>query len=241
MEILAGREGIQRLHDAKVAIFGIGGVGSWAAECLARSGIGNIDIIDADTVAQSNVNRQLIALSSTIGRPKAEVMKERILDINPETQVNAIVKRYSSSTQDSFDLTAYTYVIDAIDSLADKALLILNATAIRNLYFCSSMGAASRLNPAKVKTAEFWKVTGCPLAAALRHHFRKIGLFPHHKFQCVYSDEPVISSHINHLPDTSGAMTFNKKSINGAACHITSIFGINLAALVIQHILSRKQ
>ena len=233
---LVGLEACERITTTKVIIFGIGGVGSWAAEALVRSGIKNLTVVDADTVAVSNINRQSIALVSTVGQPKVEVIRNRLLDICPEANITTHCLRYNSETAPMFNLSDYDYVIDAIDSLADKALLILNTTSARTRLF-SSMGAALKTDPTRIAVAEFWKVKGCPLAAALRRKFKKSGTMPARKFRCVYSDE----LHPNLGPDidTSGAMSFDKVAFNGALCHITATFGMTLASLVISDIINR--
>ncbi len=237
--LLTGSDGLNRISDAKVIIFGVGGVGSWAAESLVRSGIADITLVDADTVAPSNINRQLPALVSTVGMPKVRVMRDRLLDINPEARVTAIHDFYNQTTASSFDLDSYDYVIDAIDSLSDKALLILNATSARCRLF-SSMGAALKMDPLKISVAEFWKVTGCPLAAALRRRFKKSGTMPRRKFKCVYSPELLP----NHPEAAEGvtdiAMTYGKVATNGAMMHITATFGLTLASLVLTSILDKK-
>ncbi len=212
------------MSQARVILFGIGGVGSWAAETLVRTGIARLTIVDADRVAESNINRQLPALTSTVGQVKVHGL-------------------YNADTASSWQLGDYDYIIDAIDSLADKALLILNATqAMRGGHtrFYSSMGAALKIDPSRIAVAEFWKVKGCPLAAALRRKFKKSGIFPAHKFKCVYSDE-LIPNHPGYEPPatpthTTAPMTFNKVATNGSLMHITAIFGITLASLVIQDI-----
>lgn len=241
--LLTGTEAFGTLASRRVIIFGVGGVGSWAAETLVRSGIARLTIVDADTVAASNINRQLPATSSTVGRVKVEVLKQRLLDINPDAEIEAIHDFYNAETQSRYDLSDYDYIIDAIDSLADKALLILNATAAmaetarssRPVHFYSSMGAALKLDPSRIAVAEFWKVKGCPLAAALRRKFKKSGVFPARKFRCVYSDE-LVANHPDAatLADRSGAMTYGKVAVNGAFMHITAVFGITLASLVIR-------
>lgn len=222
--LVAGSDMMALMAAARITVFGVGGVGSWCVEALARSGIGNITIVDPDEVAMSNVNRQLPALHSTVGRPKVEVVAERIADINPAAKVTAIQGRYTPDNGASFNLAEQDFVIDAIDSLADKADLILRctdpATAPR-IAFYSSMGAARKLDPAKIRTAEFWKVDGCPLARGLRTRFRRSGIFPRRKFQCVYSPETLP----HRLTDDSGA--------NGTFAHATAIFGLTLASLVI--------
>ena len=222
--LVAGSDMMALMAAARITVFGVGGVGSWCVEALARSGIGNITIVDPDEVAMSNVNRQLPALHSTVGRPKVEVVARRIADINPAAKVTAIQGRYTPDNGASFNLAEQDFVIDAIDSLADKADLILRcndpATAPRTAFY-SSMGAARKLDPAKIRTAEFWKVDGCPLARALRTRFRRSGIFPRRKFQCVYSPETLP----HRLNDDSGA--------NGTFAHATAIFGLPLASLVI--------
>lgn len=241
--LLTGTDAFRRLAESKVIIFGVGGVGSWTAEALVRSGVADLTIVDADTVAESNINRQLPATASTVGRVKVDVMKDRLLDINPEARIAAIHDFYNSSTQDRYDLGAYDYVIDAIDSLSDKALLILNATQAvasiarlgHSLRFYSSMGAALKTDPSRIAVAEFWSVKGCPLAAALRRRFKKSGVFPARKFKCVYSDE-LVPNHPDAaaLTDRSGAMSYGKVAVNGAFMHITAVFGLTLASLVIR-------
>lgn len=232
---LLGTDAMERIAASRVIIFGVGGVGSWTAETLARTGFGHITIVDPDLVAPSNINRQLPALTSTIGRPKVQVVSERILDINPEATVTPLQAVYTADTASDFDLGSYDYIVDCIDSLSDKALLILNATATSGPRFYSSMGAALKLDPSRIATAEFWRVKGCPLAAALRRKFKKSGIFPHRKFTCVYSDE-LVKPHPGYIPaEADGAMTFNKAVTNGSLMHITAIFGITLASLIIRH------
>ena len=237
---LARKAGMDLLAEARVAVFGVGGVGSWTAEALARSGVGRIDLIDADVVAESNINRQLMALSSTVGEPKAEVLRRRLLDINHSADVRVRIERYTSANADTFDLTEYTHVVDAIDSLADKALLILRATSTPHLKFYSSMGAAQKLDPSKIRVDEFWKVKGCALAAALRRRFKKSGDYPRRKFKCVFSEEQSRPRFSDADPDVSGAMMYDKVAVNGAVCHITAIFGMTLGSLVINDVLSRR-
>lgn len=233
---LLGPEVMTRLADAKVILFGVGGVGGWTAEALIRSGIRRLTIVDADNIAVSNINRQLMATTLTVGQSKVETLRQRLLEINPEAEINAVHALYTQQNSLDFQLDNYDYIIDAIDSLADKASLILEATRTNAKLF-SSMGAARKINPERIHTAEFWKVKGCPLAAALRNKFKRSGMFPSKKFKCVYSDELV--ENLGDETDNSGAMTFNKRTINGALCHITAIFGFYLASMVIDHIYSK--
>lgn len=238
VERLIGRDNLTALSEANIILFGVGGVGSWTAESLVRSGVRRLTIVDPDKVAASNINRQLMALHSTVGLPKVQVLKQRLLDIAPDAQITAIEDMYCADTAHNFNLDNYSYVIDAIDSLADKALLILNTTAVRT-PLVSSMGAALKLDPTKVAVAEFWKVQGCPLAAALRRKFKHSGKMPRRKFKCVYSPE-LVANCPDTPDDTSGAMSFNKVRINGAICHITAIFGFTLAGLVIEGLLATR-
>ncbi len=234
---LFGVDAVERLRNAKVIIFGIGGVGSWAAECLVRSGIRNLTMVDADIVAESNINRQLPALTSTVGESKVDVMRRRLVDIAPESRIEVRNERYDAVTANSYDLDRYDYVIDAIDSLADKALLINSATSAHTRLY-SSMGAAMKLDPSRIQVAEFWKVKGCPLAAALRRKFKKSGNMPRRKFKCVFSDE-LVPNRGEEITD-SRAMNYGKVAFNGAMCHITAIFGMTLASLVINDAVSQK-
>lgn len=223
--MVAGDEMMEDLGALRVMVFGVGGVGSWCVEALARTGVGHITIVDPDCVAPSNINRQMPALTSTVGRPKVEVIAERIRDINPAACVTALQDRYTPETAAEFHIGDYDYVIDAIDSLGDKADLILRctdpATAPLRGFF-SSMGAARKLDPSKISVAEFWKVDGCPLARALRTRFRRSGIFPRRKFKCVYS------------PETVPHRAEGPQGVNGTFAHATAIFGLTLASLVVR-------
>ena len=160
--------------SVSVILFGVGGVGSWCAEGLVRSGIRKLTIVDSDRVSVTNVNRQLMATTRTIGQVKVEALKARLLEINPDAQITALQKIYSAETASEFDLDSYDYVIDAVDSLKDKVQLILNASASKATFFCS-LGAAVKIDPTNVRVAEFWKVRGCPLGAALRKRMKRAG------------------------------------------------------------------
>ncbi len=232
-KLLLGEEGFYRLQNARVIIFGIGGVGSWCAESLIRTGLGHLTIVDGDLVCASNINRQLMATAHTVGEVKTDAMCRHLLEINPSADIIARHELYSAETAANFNLSDYDVIIDCIDSLADKALLILNATSTKS-KFLSSMGAALKINPLNVEVAEFWKVKGCPLARALRDRFKKSGRKPHRKFQCVYSPELLK----NCYPSTSEVGTSDKKEKrpNGSLMHITAIFGLTLAGLAIEHL-----
>ena len=218
-ELLLGAEAMDRIAEKRVIVFGVGGVGSWCAESLVRSGIRHLTIVDSDSVCASNINRQLMATTETIGRVKVDVLKDRLLTINPAAEITAIHEFFTAETANSFHLDTYDYIIDAIDSLKDKALLILKACQTEAAFF-SSMGAALKLDPTRIKVDEFWKIQGDPLARVLRKRFKREGQYPSRKFQCVYSDELV-------EPQGEG---------KGSLVHITAIFGFMLASLVIQDI-----
>lgn len=237
LRLLLGDDVLRRVMSKRVILFGVGGVGSWCAESLVRSGICDITLVDADKVCVTNINRQLLATTSTIDGVKVEVMKRRLLDINPSARVTALEKRYNEESAPQFNLDEYDYVIDAIDSLADKALLILNACNSQ-ATLCASMGAALKVDSSRISTAEFWKVQGCPLAASLRRRFKKNKTIPSRKFQCVYSDEVYANRGETVVADD--AMTYGKVAVNGTLSHTTAIFGLKLAELVIKDILNEK-
>lgn len=235
-ERLLGAEAMEQLRHARVIIFGVGGVGSWAAEALARTGVGHLTLVDADRVAVTNINRQAEATVATVGEVKVEAMVRRLREISPDISLALRAERYTAATAGNFSLEQYDFIIDAIDALADKSALILHAASLQGPGFASSMGAALRIDPTRVKVAEFWKVQGCPLAAALRSRFRRSGIKPRRKVQCVYSDEPALPNLGDAVAD-DGAMTYNKAAVNGSLCHITAVFGMNLAALAVRHII----
>ena len=166
-ELLIGDEAMERLSSKRVIIFGVGGVGSWCAESLIRSGIRQLTIVDSDRICITNVNRQLMATTKTIGKVKVDVLRERLLSINPSAEITAMQQIFNEETADSFNIGSYDYVVDAIDSLKDKTLLILMACKEKvRLY--SSMGTALKIDPTRIRVVEFWKVSGDPLARALR-------------------------------------------------------------------------
>lgn len=247
--LLVGDELMDRIQQQRVIIFGVGGVGSWCAESLVRSGIGHLTVVDSDRVCMTNVNRQLQATAKTVGKVKVDVLRDRLLEINPNADVVALQKIYDESTAADFDLDQYDYVIDCIDSLKDKVLLITNACRSKAKFF-SSMGAALKMDPTKIQVAEFWKVRGCPLGAALRKRFKRMKAKPARKFQCVYSEEVLENKGENHTCGTSACMCpkakvgpgdpslvnhewcSSKAQINGTMAHITAIFGFTIAGLV---------
>lgn len=194
-----GKKAMQTLADASVAVFGIGGVGGHTVEALVRSGIGHITIIDNDIICESNLNRQIIALRSTIGRSKTEVMKERILDINPDCEVTACQCFYLPETADRFDLTCYDYIVDAVDTVTAKLELIVRAGEA-GVPVISSMGAGNKLDPAAFEVADIYETSVCPLAKVMRRELRKRGV-AHCKV--VYSKEMP-----SHRGQTPGSLAF---------------------------------
>lgn len=236
-ELLIGPEAAKKLSETRVILFGVGGVGSWCAESLIRSGIGHLTLVDSDQVSVTNINRQLPATTETVGLVKVEVMKQRLLTINPQADIMAIQGIYSGETAESFHLDNFDYILDAIDSLEHKTHLIVTATHT-NATFFSSMGAALKLDPSRIKTAEFWKVHGCPLAAALRRRLKKNTL-PAKKFLCVFSDEVLENKGNPPAPSPETSQWDERKArINGTIAHTTAIFGFTLAGLVIQDVAS---
>lgn len=234
-ELLLGEETMKQMQEARVIIFGVGGVGSWCAESLIRTGIGHLTIVDSDRVCVTNINRQMMATTATIGMVKVEALRNRLLEINPEADIKVMQTVYCEETADSFDLNSYDFIIDCIDSLKDKALLIERACASKAKFF-SSMGAALKTDPSRIMVAEFWKVKGCPLARALRQRFKRSGIYPKRKFQCVFSDELHPNRGTEYIKGelTKNEPTSQKAQINGSLMHITAIFGLTLAGLVIK-------
>ena len=184
--MLLGEENVNKLKNKKVIIFGVGGVGGYTCEALVRTGIGRIDIVDNDTVSLSNINRQIIALHSTVGHKKVDVMKERMLDINPSLVINTFDIFYTPESSSQFDFTEYDYVIDAIDTVSGKIDLAEKCDAL-NVPIISSMGAGNKLDPCAFKIADIYKTSVCPLAKAVRTALKKKGV---KKLKTVYSDEP---------------------------------------------------
>jgi hesA/moeB/thiF family protein len=240
--LVAGDAMMDALAHTRVIVFGVGGVGSWCCEALCRSGVGHLTLVDSDLVAVSNINRQLMATTSTVGTPKVEALARRLLDINPGVDIVVRQEAYTAETADSFDLGSYDYVIDAIDSLENKALLILRATAADTVFF-SSMGAARKLDPTKIGVAEFFKVEGCPLARALRTRFRRRATFPARKFKCVYSPETIPNRLETERPAEASAddsWTASKAAVNGTFAHTTAVFGMTLAGLVVEDLYKKN-
>jgi tRNA A37 threonylcarbamoyladenosine dehydratase len=250
--LLLGKDNLNKLQRKRVIIFGVGGVGSWCAESLVRSGIKKLTIVDSDRVCITNVNRQLQAMTGNVGEVKVEELKKRLLGINPAAEINALQKIYSEQNHEDFELDSYDYVIDAIDSLRNKIHLI-ETTLKSSAKLFSSMGAALKVDPTKIKVDSIWKTSGCPLAREIRKALRKKR--NNQKFQCVYSEEVLAnqkgepfcgsgncvcpkSEQASGDPELVSHEWCSKKAvINGSIAHITAIFGFTLAGLVIQSVI----
>ena len=244
-ELLLGQKTTHSIANKRVILFGVGGVGSWCAESLVRSGIHHLTIVDSDCVCATNINRQLMATTETIGQPKVEVLKKRLLSINPNAEINALQQVYCPETADSFYIETYDYILDAIDSLDNKVLLIRRACETSATFF-ASMGAALKMDPLKIDIAEFWKVKGCPLAKALRNKFKKSKQFPAKKFKCVYSEELLENKGMDTFHETTENLPEHdwhaaKVHTNGTIAHTTAIFGFMLSGLVIQDIIQQTE
>ncbi len=227
-ELLLGKEKMEKLKNAKVAIFGIGGVGGYVCEALARSGITSFILIDHDTVSETNINRQIIALNSTIGKYKTDVMKERILDINPKANVEVKKCFYLPENAHEFDFNEYTYVVDAVDTVTAKISIIMRAIEC-NVKIISSMGAGNKLDPTKFQVADIYKTSVCPLAKVMRHELKKRGV---KKLKVVFSTElPITPEKI--IKDEN-----NGKVIPGSTAFTPSVAGIILASEVIKDIIA---
>ena len=233
-ELLLGNDAMERIAQKRVILFGVGGVGSWCAESLVRSGIQQLTIVDSDRVCITNINRQLMATTKTVGQVKVEALKERLLSINPAADITALQQIFTEESAPEFHLEDYDYIIDAIDSLKDKAALILLACQTKAKFF-SSMGAALKLDPTRIQITEFWKVKSDPLARALHNKFKNEKPFPKRNVQSVYSDE-LLENRGCPTDEGEEPSPFNKPQTNGSLAHITAIFGFMLAGLVIQDI-----
>lgn len=220
--LLIGEEGVEKLKNSRVAVFGVGGVGGYVVEALARSGVGALELIDKDVVSVSNINRQIIALHSTVGRLKTEVMAERIKDINPACQVSVRNLFYLPETAEEFDFSAYDYVVDAIDTVSGKIALVEQANKA-NVPVISSMGAGNKLDATAFEVSDITKTSVCPLARVIRRELKKRGI---EHLKVVYSkEEPQPSSLVD---EESG------KPIPGSIAFVPSVVGLIIAGEVVK-------
>lgn len=222
-ELIFGEEAMERLSRARVAVFGIGGVGGYAAEALARSGIGALDIIDSDKVSLSNINRQIIALHSTVGEYKVNAAEKRILDINPNIKLKKYNVFFTKENSDEFDFSEYDYIVDAIDTVSGKIELVMKAED-SGIPMISSMGAGNKLDPTMFEIADIYKTSVCPLARVMRTELKKRGI---KRLKCVYSKEQ---------PITVQEEYDRKKRIPGSCAFVPSVAGLIIAGEVIKDI-----
>lgn len=223
-ELLLGEKAVEKLRRSRVAVFGIGGVGGYVAEALARSGVGELDIIDKDTVSLSNINRQIIALHSTVGQYKVDVMADRLIDINPDIKVNSHRCFFLPDTSDEFDFAAYDYVVDAIDTVTGKIELIMTAGRCGTPVI-SSMGAGNKLDPSGFEVSDIFKTSVDPLARVMRKELRSRGV---KKLKVVYSKEEPVK--------TNGDIIDGKK-IPGSCAFVPSAAGLVIAGEVVRDLI----
>ena len=226
-ELLLGKEGVEKLKNARVAVFGIGGVGGYVVEALVRSGVGTLDLIDKDVVSESNINRQIIALHSTVGQFKTEVAARRAIDINPNVIINVYNVFYLPENAQDFDFSQYDYVVDAIDTVCGKIALIEQAKA-NNVPIISSMGAGNKLDPAAFEVVDITKTSVCPLARVMRRELKKRGI---EHVKVVYSkEEPLVTGEKD---EESG------KSVPGSVAFVPSVVGLIIAGEVIKDLIKK--
>ncbi|MBO4251190.1 MAG: tRNA threonylcarbamoyladenosine dehydratase, partial [Clostridia bacterium] len=233
-ENLIGRPALEKLKKSRVAVFGAGGVGGYCLEALARSGVGAIDIVDNDTVAESNINRQIYALSSTVGKDKADVAKARISDINPDCAVTVHKLFYLPENADEIDLNKYDYIVDAIDTVAAKLCLIERAKSA-GVKIISAMGAGNKLDPTGFKVADIYKTSGCPLARVMRLECKKRGI---KDLKVVYSDEKAVKPVSE--PET-GDDNCKRRSVPASIAFVPSVMGLIIAAEVVKDLLKGEE
>ncbi len=230
-ELLLGADGMEKLKQARVAVFGLGGVGGYAVEALARSGVGALDLIDHDVISLTNLNRQIIALHSTVGQPKVEVAAARIADINPGCTVRTYRTFYTPDTAAQFDFTQYDYIIDAIDTVTGKLALVMQAKAAATPII-SSMGTGNKLDPTALEVADLADTTFCPLARIMRKELRRRGI---EHLKVVYSREEAITPRGESEEPSPG-----RRSIPGSTAFVPSAAGLILAGEVIKDIIQRE-
>lgn len=231
VQMLIGEENIEKLLNSKVIIFGIGGVGGYTAEAIARCGVGEVDIVDNDDVAVSNLNRQIIALNSTIGKPKVEVMKQRLLDINSNLKISAHKLFYSKDTKDQFDFSKYDYVIDAIDTVSAKLILIEECYKTKTKII-SSMGTGNKLNPCMLEVTDIYKTSVCPLARVMRYELKRRNI---DKLKVVYSKEKPIK------PKEIAMQQTQNKIAPGSVSFVPSVAGLIIASEVIKDLIEYRE
>ena len=238
-ELVIGKEGLALLQGARVAVVGIGGVGSWAAEALARSGIGHLVLIDDDSVCVTNLNRQVIATRSSLGRPKVDAMRDRILDINPEAEVEALEARFGPESAESLIGPGLDYVVDAIDSISSKVALILRAREL-GIPIVSSMGTGNKLDPTRLEIADISETSVCPLARVLRRELRKRGV---ESLKVIYSREEPVHAYESAPPGPGQRERAEpgkgkaRRSVPGSISFVPPVAGLIAASVVVRGLL----
>ena len=227
-ELLLGREAMDKLRNSRVAVFGVGGVGGYVVEALARCGVGELDLIDNDTVSLTNLNRQIIALHSTIGRLKTEVAAERVHDIDPSIKVNVHNCFFMPDTADRFDFGEYDYVVDAIDTVTGKIEIIMRSQKAGTPVI-SAMGAGNKLDPTGFKVADIYKTKGCPLAKVMRYELKKRGV---KKLKVVYSEEPPIKPQ-----GASEESVIGRRAVPGSLSFVPSAAGLVIASAIVDDLI----
>lgn len=233
-ELLIGTDSMKRLQQSRVAVFGVGGVGGYVVEALARSGVGMLDLIDNDTVSVSNINRQIIATEKTIGRSKVDVIKERVMDINPDIIVRTFGTFYMPDTAQQFDFTQYDYVVDAIDTVTGKIALVMQAEKA-GTPIISSMGAGNKLDPAAFQVSDIYKTSVCPLAKVMRRELKKRGV---KKLKVVYSQEKPLTPI---APDEKNAEepAPGRRQVPGSIAFVPSVAGLIIAGEVVKDLIKK--
>ena len=232
-ELLFGKDAIERLNNSRVAVFGLGGVGGHAAEALARSGVGTLDIVDSDTVSESNINRQIIANVKTVGREKTDVMKERLFDINPEITINVYPVFFAKDTMEQFDFSSYDYVVDAIDSVTSKILLITEAKNA-GVRIISSMGTGNKMHPEMLEIADIYDTSVCPLAKVMRKELKKRGVG---SLDVIYSREKPLKPDRQTMEEMMKKENAEKRQIPGSNAFVPASAGLLIASRVVQELI----
>lgn len=235
-ELLVGKENMERFQNARVAVFGIGGVGGYVVEALARTGIGTLDLIDDDEVCLTNLNRQIIAAHSTLGRYKVDVAKERILDINPQAVVHTYRTFYMPDTAGQFDFSKYDYVVDAIDTVTGKIELVMQAQAA-GVPIISSMGAGNKMDPTAFRVADLYRTSVCPLAKVMRRELKKRGV---KHLKVVYSEEKAmtpLAMEESHAEEKV-SMGTKRRQVPGSNAFVPSVAGLIIAGEVIRDLMT---
>lgn len=236
-KLLLGEDPINKLQNARVAVFGVGGVGGYVCEALARTGIGSFDLIDSDKVSISNINRQIIATHKTVGMDKVDVMKDRILEINPDANVRIYKCFFLPENADEFPFNEYDYVVDAVDTVTAKIELVMKCKK-ENVPIISSMGAGNKLEASAFKVADIYKTSMCPLAKVMRRELKKRGV---KKLKVVYSEEiPVSPIDVSRLNSQSLTETPKKRAVPGSVAFVPSVAGLIIAGEVVKDITGIK-